>query len=71
MISGNWTLYASSMSQLAEINHFVDCIPSSKESHCNVADAVKTHQICLASEISARENRPVRLPLADEVTECA
>jgi predicted dehydrogenase len=47
----------------AEIVHLVDCILSGKESHCNVADAVKTHEICLASEISARENRPVRLPL--------
>jgi len=48
---------------LAEINHFVECIRASQESHGNVADAVKTHEICLASEISARENRPVRLPL--------
>jgi predicted dehydrogenase len=47
----------------AEIVHLVDCILSGRESHCNVADAVKTHEICLASEISARENRPVRLPL--------
>jgi predicted dehydrogenase len=47
----------------AEIAHLVDCIVNQKESHCNVADAVKTHEICLASEISVRENRPVRLPL--------
>jgi predicted dehydrogenase len=59
------------MSQLAEINHFVECIRAGQESHCNVADAVKTHEICLASVLSARENRPARLPLADEVTECA
>src|SRR5579883_3214525 len=49
----------------AEIDHFVECIRSGRESHCNLADAVKTHEICLASEISARTNRPVRLPLSD------
>jgi predicted dehydrogenase len=46
-----------------EINHFVECVLSGRESHCNVADAVKTHEICLASEISHREGRAVRLPL--------
>jgi predicted dehydrogenase len=47
----------------AEIDHFVDCILDGRESHCSVADAVGTHEICIASEISAREGRPVRLPL--------
>ena len=47
-----------------QIDHFVDCILAGRESHCNIADAVKTHEICLAGEISAREGRPVRLPLA-------
>jgi predicted dehydrogenase len=47
-----------------EIRHFVDCIVDGKESHCNVADAVETHEICLAADVSAREGRPVRLPLA-------
>ncbi len=46
-----------------EIDHFVDCILNGRESHCNVADAVETHEICLATEISAHENRPVKLPL--------
>jgi predicted dehydrogenase len=54
----------------AEIAHFIDCILSGKESHCNVADAVKTHEICLASEISVREKRPVRLPLPAEIAPC-
>jgi predicted dehydrogenase len=48
----------------AEIDHFVDCIRNDHESHCNIEDAVKTHEICLASDISAREGRPVRLPLS-------
>jgi predicted dehydrogenase len=46
-----------------EADHFVDCILQNKESHCNVADAVETHEICLATEISSRERRAVRLPL--------
>jgi predicted dehydrogenase len=46
-----------------EVDHFIGCILGNHESHCNVADAVKTHEICIAAEISARENRPVRLPL--------
>jgi predicted dehydrogenase len=48
---------------VAEINHFVDCILNDRESHCNIADAVKTHEICLAMELSAHEGRPVTLPL--------
>lgn len=46
-----------------EIDHLVECIVERRESHCNLADAVKTHEICLASEISAMEGRLVRLPL--------
>jgi predicted dehydrogenase len=48
---------------LAEINHFVDCILSDRESHCNVADAYRTHELCLAADLSAREGSPIRLPL--------
>ncbi len=46
-----------------EIDHLVDCIREGRESHCNIADAVKTHEICLAADLSARLNRPVKLPL--------
>jgi predicted dehydrogenase len=48
---------------LAEIDHFVDCILTGQESHCNVADAVKTHEICLAAETSRVEGKPIGLPL--------
>ncbi len=48
---------------IGEINHFVDCIRAGKESHVSVADAVKTHEICLASEMSAATRKPVSLPL--------
>lgn len=47
----------------AQIDHFVDCVLSGRESHCNVADTVKTHEICFASEKSRLTGRPVRLPL--------
>ncbi len=46
-----------------QIAHFVECVLCGRESHCNVADAVKTHEICIASEQSRLEGRPVRLPL--------
>ncbi len=46
------------------VRHFVECVLSGAESHCNLADAVKTHEICLAAEISKAEGRPVKLPLA-------
>jgi len=48
----------------AQINHFVDCIRQDHESHCNVADAYRTHELCLAIDRSAAEGgRVVRLPL--------
>lgn len=46
-----------------EVDHFVDCILTGRESHANLEDAAVTHEICLASEISALEKRPVTLPL--------
>jgi predicted dehydrogenase len=47
-----------------EIDHFIECIRTGKESHANVADAVKTHEICLAADLSTAASRPVRLPLS-------
>ncbi len=46
-----------------EVNHFVDCILNNRESHAALEDTAETHEICFASEISAREKRPVTLPL--------
>lgn len=48
-----------------EIDHLVDCILNDEESFVNVEDAIKTHEICLAAEISAQEGRSVSLPLLD------
>jgi len=46
-----------------EVDHFVDCIRTGKESHARVADTYKTHEICLAADMSAAEGKPIRLPL--------
>jgi predicted dehydrogenase len=48
----------------AEINHFVECILQGRESHCNIADAYRTHELCIAIDRSiAAGGKPVRLPL--------
>jgi len=46
-----------------EVDHLVDCILNDKESHVNVADAYKTHEIILAADRSGIEGVPMRLPL--------
>ncbi|MGQ9553193.1 MAG: Gfo/Idh/MocA family protein [Anaerolineae bacterium] len=47
-----------------EINHFVDCILNNVESHTNVEDAVKTHELAMAADLSAaRGGEIVKLPL--------
>ena len=48
---------------LDEIDHLIDCVLNDKESFVNVEDGIKTHEICLAAEISAAEGRSVKLPL--------
>lgn len=35
-----------------EINHMVDCILNDVESYVNIADAVKTHEVCMAIDMS-------------------
>ncbi len=48
----------------AEVNHFVDCIREGRDSHCNVADGYRSHELCMAIDRSVAEGgRPVRLPL--------
>ena len=47
-----------------EIDHFVDCIINDRESHTNVEDAAKTHELVLAADMSAAQGgKPVKLPL--------
>ncbi len=48
----------------AEIDHLVDCIRQDQESHCNIADAYHTHEVCLAIDRSIAEGgQLVTLPL--------
>jgi len=48
----------------AEVDHLVECIFEGRDSHCDVADAYHTHELCLAIDRSIGEGgRPVRLPL--------
>lgn len=49
-----------------EIDHLVDCILKDEESHVNLEDAVKTHEVALAMDISAEEGRPIKLPLLED-----
>lgn len=51
----------------AQFAHLVECIRTDGESHCNVADAYATHEICLAIDRSiAAGGRPVSLPLEED-----
>ena len=47
-----------------EIDHLVECILNGAESCVNVEDAVKTHEACIAVDLSAEQGgQPVKLPL--------
>ncbi len=46
-----------------EVNHLIDCILTGRESHCNVADAFHTHEVCLAIDRALETGGPVKLPL--------
>jgi predicted dehydrogenase len=49
-----------------EIDHLVQCIIDDVESHVNLEDAVKTHEVCFAIDQSAANGgQPVRLPLLE------
>ncbi len=48
----------------AQMDHFIECIDEDRESHCNIADSYRTHELCLAIDRSIEEGgRAVRLPL--------
>ena len=46
-----------------QIDHFVDCIRTDTESHCNLADAAATHEIVFAALRCYETGQPVQLPL--------
>ena len=46
-----------------EVDHFIDCIINDVESHVNLEDAAKTHEVCFAlDESAAKEGQKVKLP---------
>jgi len=47
----------------AQMDHFVECLRAGVESHCNLEDAIRTHEIVFAARECYRTGRPVRLPL--------
>jgi predicted dehydrogenase len=48
----------------AQMTYFIDCILNGKTPMLNIKDAVKTHEICFAAEMSSRERKPIKLPLS-------
>ena len=49
-----------------EIDHFVECVLNDVESHCNLEEAVNTHEVCFATEMSAeRDGEKIKLPLLE------
>jgi predicted dehydrogenase len=47
----------------AQMDHFIDCIERDVESHCNLEDAIRTHEVVFAALLSQQERRAVNLPL--------
>jgi predicted dehydrogenase len=46
-----------------QMDHFIDCLLSGRESHCNLEDAILTHEVVFAAQECYRTGRPVKLPL--------
>lgn len=49
----------------AEIDHFVECLERRVESHCNLEDAIKTHEVVFAALQCYQTRQPVHLPLLE------
>ena len=47
----------------AEIDHFVECLREGVESHCNLEDALKTHEVVFAALQCYKTQRPVKMSL--------
>lgn len=49
-----------------EISHFLDCIERDEDSFVDIADAVNTHEVCLALDLSAANGgATIDLPLEE------
>ncbi len=51
-----------------QMDHFIDCLDRDLESHANLEDAVKTHEVVFAAQQCYETGMPVRLPLPDPAT---
>ena len=47
----------------AQMDHFVECLLTDQESHCNLEDAIQTHEIVFAAQQCYETGGPVKLPL--------
>jgi len=50
-----------------EIDSIIEAIRTDTESHCNLADAIKTHEIVFAAQQCYLTNQPITLPLSASV----
>jgi len=48
-----------------QMDHFVECVLEGKESHCNLEDAINTHEAIFATQRCYETRTPVALPLLD------
>ncbi len=46
------------------LEHFITCIDKGRETEINLDEAVNTHEVCLAVDLSAEQGRPISLPLS-------
>ena len=46
-----------------QVDHFAECILKDRASHSDLENAINTHEVCYAVEISAKERRRIELPL--------
>ena len=49
-----------------QMDHFVQCIQTDTESHCNLDDAIVTHEIAFAALQCYETGQPVKLPLMQD-----
>ena len=49
----------------AQMDHFVECLDTGRNSHCDFEDALKTHQTIFAAQRCYETRRPVRLDELD------
>jgi predicted dehydrogenase len=47
-----------------EVDHFIDCLNRNRRPMPDLEDAAETMEVCFAAELSARRNRPIKLPLS-------